>query len=94
MQTFNTKVKCTFSEEVDSFLGLKFKNSRDKNNKVSIALSQEAYVENLLHQLHLHKDDINTPKSPYCSGLPIDSIPHKEYSSQTKEKLIKKCNIW
>ena len=93
MEQFSSKIKCTFSEEPDYFLGLKFDNKKDKDGNVSISISQEAYIENLLHQVNLQNDAINVPKTPYRSGYTIDSIPQKEYDPDTKEKLIKKMQF-
>ena len=90
MDEFSAKLPCTFSTEVNYFLGLKFENKKTKNGQLSITLSQESYIDNLLSHLNLNNAAVNTPHSPYRSGYPIDTIPHKLYDSNQQKKLITK----
>ena len=90
---FSSKLKCTFSEKIDYFLGIKFNCKKEKDKCVTIQMNQDAFIENLLIQLNLHHDNINTPKTPYRSGYPVDSIPTTNDSPATKEKMIKKMQF-
>ena len=93
-QTFMTQfashvTKVTFNDEIDFFLGIKFDCQRHQHNHVTIHLSQQAFIENLLHTHDMHTDDVNTVQSPYRSGLPIDSIPIEAYDDETQRKYTK-----
>ena len=93
MTEFSKKINCTFSNEIDYFLGIKFQCSKTKSNEVTIQLNQEAYIDTLLTQLDLHGKEVNTPATPYRSRYPIDTIPPKEYPSQLQQKLTKKMQF-
>ena len=93
MHKFLQQIHCTFSTEIDYFLGIKFQCSKTKDNEVTIQLNQESYIENLLTHLNLHGKNINTPQTPYRSGYPVDTIPPKDYPLHTQEKLIKKMQF-
>jgi deoxyuridine 5'-triphosphate nucleotidohydrolase len=84
---FSQKVKCTFTPEIDYFLGIKFTNTKHTDGHVSLKLSQEAYIDSLLEQTKLSSDAINTPITPYRNGYPIDSIPDITYDEITQKRL-------
>ena len=63
-----------FMGDVSHFLGMKFTWTRDSSS-VSVHLSQPAFVDHLVSELGLSSDSSNIPRSPYRSGLTIDSIP-------------------
>ena len=65
---------------MDYFLGIKFTHQRHSPNNVTIQLSQTAFIDDLLTKTNLDGEGVNTPKSPYRSGYPIDNIPQQEYS--------------
>ena len=88
MSQFGAKIKCTFSDEVNYFLGLKFENNKDAKRNVTITLSQEAYIKSFLSQLKLQSETINTPKSPCQSGYTIDLILQKQYDLYIKDKMV------
>ena len=81
--------KVTFTDEIDFFLGIKFDCTRHDDNTVTIHLSQQAFIENLLYTYDMHHDHINAVKSPYRSGYPIDSIPNEAYDDETQSKYTK-----
>ena len=62
---FSSKLKGTFSKKINYFLGIKFNCKKDKDKRVTIQMNQDAFIENLLIQLNLHHENINTPKTPY-----------------------------
>jgi deoxyuridine 5'-triphosphate nucleotidohydrolase len=86
-QDFSQKVKCTFTPEIDYFLGIKFTHTKHKDGNISIKLSQEAYIDSILEQTKLNSDAINTPITPYRNGYPIDSIPDITYDEITQKRL-------
>ena len=89
-EEFSKHVPVTFDTEIDYFLGIKFDNTRHKDGNVTIKLSQTAYIDELCKTTNLAGNAINTPTSPYRSGLPIDSIPTVEYDEITQQKLTTK----
>ena len=82
--------KVTYSHQVDYFLGIKFDCKRHSNTKVTINLSQSAFIENLLIQQNLHTSDVNTVSSPYRSGHPVDKIQHEPYEQDTQHQYTKR----
>ena len=90
-QTFETKfaqqVPVTFEPTVEYFLGIRFECTRDPTNKVSIHLSQEAFIDHLLAEHNLHHDIINSPTTPHRPGYPVDSIPLDDYDATTQAKI-------
>ena len=76
--------KVTFNDEIDFFLGIKFECTRHPDDTVTIHLSQQAFIENLLFTNDIHHDTINSVKSPYRSGYPIDYIPNEAYDVDTQ----------
>jgi len=93
MNDISKQIKCTFTNKIDYFLGIKFECSKDKKKNITIQMNQDAYIKILLIQLNLHHSGINTPLTPYRSGYLIDTIPKKEYTSKTRERLIKKMQF-
>ena len=81
--------KVTYNAQVDFFLGIKFDCFRHPDNTVTIHLSQQAFIENLLITQNMHHDNINSVQSPYRSGYPIDSIPNEAYNKLTQKQYTK-----
>jgi len=50
-------------------------------------LTQQSFIESLLDSLNIHFENISSYSSPYRSGLHIDSIPHQEMSSSSRDRL-------
>ena len=84
---FAKHVPVTFDSEINYFLGVKFYNKRKPNGDVEIKLSQAAYIDKLCKLTNLHGGRINTPTSPYQSGLPVDSIPDIQYDDIAQKRL-------
>ena len=75
-----------FLGDVSHFLGVKFDWSQ-KPSSLQVHLSQPAFIDHLAHEAGLHEDSASAPKSPYRSGLPIDSIPTSPMSTDDRTKL-------
>ena len=62
-----------FMGKVTHFIGHKI--TWDQTDHTTTAhLSQTAYIESVLHNLNIDIDSINHIKTPYRSGLPVDTI--------------------
>ena len=66
-----------FMGKVSHFVGVKFQWT-ETPTKLSVHLSQQAFTENLIEMAGLLHDSATTKPSPYRSGMPVDSIPHKD----------------
>ena len=75
-----------FMGDVSHFLGIKFSWHRTSTN-LCAHLSQSAFIDNLAEELGLDKLSTKHPKTPYRSGLPIDSIPDETVSASTRDSL-------
>ena len=84
---FVQQVPVTFEATVEYFLGIRFECICNTTNKVSIHLSQEAFIDHLLAEHNLHHDIINSPTTPHRPGYPVDSIPLEDYDNATQAKL-------
>ena len=58
-----------------------------KPSSLSVHISQGYFVDNLAHTIGLDPDSKSAPKTPYRSGLPIDSIPSVPMTSTERNKL-------
>ena len=65
---------------------MKFECVRHNTQEVTIHLSQEAFISNLLIQNKLHGEDVNKVITPYRSGFPIDKIPYEPYNAETQQQ--------
>ncbi len=72
---FGSKIPMDFNGDITYFLGINFKCKRHPDGNVSIFLSQQAFIENLVETAGLSGRAVNTPHTPYRSGLPVDKIP-------------------
>ena len=86
-QEFQSHVPVTFKSKINYFLGVRFHNTCHKDGHIDIALSQTAYIDNLCKHTKLNSPEINTPKSPYRSGFPIDTVPDETYNDITQKRL-------
>ena len=75
-----------FMGDVHHFLGIKFSWTRS-DNTLSAHLSQTAFIDNLTQELGFDPQSSKHPKTPYRSGLPIDSIPDETMASTTRARL-------
>ena len=75
-----------FMGDVTHFLGMKFTWTR-KDSHLSAHLSQSAFIDNLAQEVGFDPLSTKHPKTPYRSGLPIDSIPCDPMSIADRAKL-------
>ena len=76
-----------FLGTVTHFLGTKFTWIETPLNDLTAHLSQQAFIDNLILDANLDPDSASNTKTPYRSGLPIDSIPSVAISSTERDKL-------
>ena len=84
---FLATMSMDFNGPIDYFLGIKFTPKRHKDGHVSIHLTQEAFVESLVQSIGLDGNAVSEPKTPYRSGLPVDSIKQEDYDPTTQAKM-------
>jgi len=73
--------------KVSHFLGIEFTWKELSDGHLSVSLTQQSFIESLLDSLNIHFENISSYSSPYHSGLHIDSIPHQEMSSSSRDHL-------
>ena len=62
--------------QVSHFLGIRFQWRKHDDETISVHMSQEAFIDNLISEAGLQHDSATTKPTPFRSGLPIDSIKH------------------
>ena len=72
---FSSAIDLTLNGPVDYFLGITFNHSTDAQGNVTIHMSQQAFIDNLLQMVELDKSAITSVPTPYRSGFPVDRIP-------------------
>ena len=72
---FGSKFKIDFQKEITHFLGIKFQCNKDSSGHVTVFMSQETDILDLIHSTKL--EDSNSVRTPYRSGYPIDSVAHR-----------------
>ena len=83
----------TFNKEISYFLGINFTCKRHKDGNVSIKLDQESFADTVIQEADLAGDGVNEPKTPYRSGLPVDSISTEDYDEITQNKITHKLQV-
>jgi deoxyuridine 5'-triphosphate nucleotidohydrolase len=76
-EEFGQKLDTDFNGKIGYFLGINFTHDVSPSGDVTIMMSQEAFVDNLVQMANLADASVYEPKTPYRSGFPVDSIPHK-----------------
>ncbi len=74
-QILSSQFKINFMGVVNWFLGTHFTWTDYPTEDISVHLSQVAFAQNLVERYHQQHINHNTKSTPYCSGLPIDSLP-------------------
>ena len=72
----NAKHTTDFMGQVSHFLGIRFQWRKHDDETISVHMSQEAFIDNLISEAGLQHDSATTKPTPFRSGLPIDSIKH------------------
>ena len=73
--SFGAEIDTEFNGQIGYFLGINFNCTRHHDNNVTIHLGQEAFIESLAQSLQLDGPAVNSVKTPYRSGFPVDTIP-------------------
>jgi hypothetical protein len=76
-----------FMGKVLHFLGIEFGWKHHKGGNISVSLTQQSFVENLVESVNYSTASVSSFVSPYHSGLPIDSIPPSTLPSSEQDKL-------
>jgi hypothetical protein len=82
-----SKLKIDWMGKVGWFLGKAYKWDHLDDGRLCVTITQTAKIESMLEDLDLV--DCNPVKSPYRSGLVIDSIPHDGVPPEDKMDLVK-----
>lgn len=82
-----TRVKVDFMGDVDYFLGTQFTWTRHDDGHVSVHLSQEGYVNQVVEAMGLQDSNVSPTMTPYRSGLPIDALPPVEMDEVKRDRL-------
>ena len=82
---FRAKLDTEFNGKIGYFLGINFTHKSFTSGDVSIMLSQEAFIDNLCVIANLSDVTVTEPKTPYRSGYPVNSIPHKPITDPTEK---------
>ena len=80
--TFGQQVKTKFNGVIDYFLGIKFTYRDNEDGSLSVYLSQEAFIDNIVKQFKLDGAGVGTPRTPYRSGYPVDKVPIDGFDAQ------------
>ena len=78
-----------FNGPLDYFLGINFDCKQTPDGEVSILVTQEAFVDQLLTMTNLHDPSVNPVTTPYRSGFPVDSIPVSSKTNPNQDKRTK-----
>jgi len=76
-----------FMGQVSLFLGIEFHWIHHSDGHLTVHLTQQSFTETLLESLGLDHLKPSPFLTPYQSGLPVDSIPHENMSSQDRDTL-------
>jgi hypothetical protein len=76
-----------FMGQVSHFLGIEFNGHHFQNGELSVTLTQQSFIENLMDTLGITSESQSTFTTPYVSGVSIDSIPTVSMSASDQDKL-------
>ncbi len=76
-----------FMGQVSHFLGIEFTWCHHVDGNISVNLTQQSFVENLLDSFGYSYNTTSTFTSPYHSGVSIDSIPNVDMTVPDRDKL-------
>ena len=93
-ERFGNEIDTDFNGQIGYFLGINFDCTRHEDNHVTIHLSQEAFVDNLCEMAGLLSDAVNTVKTPYKSGFPVDTIPFYPLPKIEQDDLIHTMQVY
>jgi hypothetical protein len=88
------KIKVDFMGDAEFFLGIKFDWVFSSDGHLDCRLSQEAYSQLIVDAMGLSDCSVSPKMTPFRSGYPIDMIPCKEMSIETRAPLITRLRCW
>jgi hypothetical protein len=86
-QALSLELKIDWMGEVAWFLGKCYDWQKDENDYLTVSITQTAKIESMLNKYNL--TDCNAVRSPYKSGLPIDSIARDNILPDNKPEVVK-----
>jgi hypothetical protein len=76
-----------FMGQVSHFLGIEFTWKHHSDGHLSVCLTSQSFTKTLIDSLGLQSSSVSSFTTPFRSGLVIDSIPHQEMDSESRDKL-------
>ena len=73
--------------QVSLFLGTKFSWVHHSDGHVSVSLTQQSFIEQLMESLDITATSHSSFTTPYRSRQPVDSIPTDPMSSADRDTL-------
>ena len=83
-----------FMGDAEWFLGLQFSWHFSSSGELSCCISQEGYIQSIVSELGLTHANTCPTMTPFCSGLPVDAIPHVKLSDTDRAPVIDKMRSW
>ena len=91
---FGAEIDTDFNGQIGYFLGINFDCTKHDDDNVTIHLSQEAFIDNLCEMAGLSSPAVNTVKTPYKSGYPVDIIPYSRLPKREQDELIHTMQVY
>jgi hypothetical protein len=88
------KLNVNFVGDAEWFVSMKFDWHTSSTGRTSCHLSQEGYVATIVEAMGLTHANKSPLMTPFCSGFPIDAIPHIDMSPADHAPLIKQMQSW
>ncbi len=76
-----------FMGQVSHFLGIEFSWNHHEDGNLSVSLTQQSFMENLIDSVHYSMASVSSFVTPYHSGVSMDSFPSSNLSSDDQDKL-------
>jgi hypothetical protein len=80
--------------DAEWYLGMKFDWNHSSDGSVSCRISQEGYAAAIVEDMGLSHVNKSPLMTPFCSGLPIDTIAMIEMLREDKAPLIDKMQLF
>ena len=93
-ERFGAEIDTDFNGKIGYFLGINFDCTRHDDDNVTIHLSQEAFIDNLCELAGLSSAAVNTVKTPYKSGYPVDTIPFNKLPQKEQGEMIHTMQVY
>ena len=93
-ERFGAEIDTDFNGKIGYFLGINFDCTCHDDDNVTIHLSQEAFIDNLCELAGLSSNAVNTVKTLYKSGYPVDIIPFYSLPKREQDDLIHTMQVY